>query len=88
MPIEMLDILCSADFNSQEIKALDTLATLLGKSREEVVRLAVRIFAGQCVPTHPAPLGGAAFSRAMCTHTSTGRAHTPARRNSKKGGMK
>lgn len=50
-----LDILCEVKFNAKEEMALDSAAKRLGKTKEEVVREAVKIFASQCVPTHKAP---------------------------------
>lgn len=47
-----LDILCEVKFSAKDNAALDRAATLLGKSREDIVREAVRLYAAQCVPTH------------------------------------
>lgn len=45
-----LDILCTPDFNEEELALIDQLAAMLGIRREEVVRKAVKYFAAQCVP--------------------------------------
>lgn len=50
-----LDILCEVKFNQEEEAALEDAVKRLGMTKEEVVRKAVKIFAAQCVPTHPAP---------------------------------
>ena len=50
-----LDIPCEVKFNQKEEAALDSAAKRLGKTKEEVVREAVKFFVSQCVPTHPAP---------------------------------
>lgn len=46
-----LDILCEVTFPAKEDAALTRVAILLGKSKEEVVREAVRFYSSQCVPT-------------------------------------
>lgn len=49
-----LDILCEVKFNERDGAELERAAALLGKTKEEVVREAVRLYAAQCVPTHAA----------------------------------
>lgn len=50
-----LDILCEVKFNAKDQQALESAANRLGMTKEEVVREAVKFFAGKCVPTHKAP---------------------------------
>lgn len=47
----MLDILVTPRFSVEEGKFIAAAATRLGISREKVVRLAVKSYAAQCVPT-------------------------------------
>ena len=49
-----LMIVCTAKFTKKESAALDEIAATLHKSREEVVREAVRLFSAKCVPTQGA----------------------------------
>lgn len=48
----VLEILCTPDFSDDEIKDIEQAASSLGITPEEVVRMAVRLFAAKCVPTH------------------------------------
>lgn len=69
-----LEILCTPKFDSEESSAVDAIATLLGISREDAVREAVKFFAAECVPTHKANGKPNPSSCRMCAHTRRGHA--------------
>ena len=47
-----LSILCTPTFPKDEAKEISRVAKSLGITRSELVRLAVRLFAAECVTTH------------------------------------
>lgn len=46
-----LEIVCTVNFSSQELNAIDCIAASLSKTRDELIREAVRYFSNKCVPT-------------------------------------
>ena len=49
-----LDILCEVPFTNEEERDLAAAATILGMTREEFIRVAVKSFVAECVPTQNA----------------------------------
>lgn len=46
-----LMIVCTPKFSQKELVAIDEIATTLHKTRDEVVREAVKYYSAKCVPT-------------------------------------
>ena len=68
-----LDILCEVDFSAAELAALNNTADKMHISRGEVVRMAVKSFIAECVPTQSKKPGRNALCHSECVPTPTRR---------------
>lgn len=68
-----LDILCVVDFDNAASAALERVANELHISRGEVVRMAVKAFVAECVPTQSKTPGRPALCAAQCVPTQSRR---------------
>ena len=70
-----LDILCEVDFSAAELAALNNAADKMHISRGEVVRMAVKSFSAECVPTQSKRPGRDALCHSECVPTHATRRH-------------